>query len=100
MNQQTFKTIESFLNQHLKDSAHDRQHVDRVLYTALDIAAHEENVNYDVLIAACLLHDVARPLEAPGSDVCHARAGGANMSKFGNTAEKMRPLVDQLFPKG
>jgi HD superfamily phosphodiesterase len=27
---------------------------------ALDIAGYEMNVNYDVLICACLLHDIGR----------------------------------------
>ncbi|MBR2145622.1 MAG: HD domain-containing protein [Akkermansia sp.] len=44
----------------MTDSAHDREHVYRVLYAALNLARGEENVNYDVLIAACLLHDVGR----------------------------------------
>lgn len=35
-----------------------------------------------------------------GEATYDARAGGGNMSKFGNTADKMRPLIDQLFPKG
>ena len=43
------------------DSAHDREHIYRVLYNALAIARTEENVDYDILIAACLLHDVGRP---------------------------------------
>lgn len=82
MQRADFDRIEAYLNQHLKDSAHDRQHIDRVLYAALDIGEHEQDVNFDILIAACLLHDVARPLEAPGSDVCHARAGGAMAYDF------------------
>ena len=43
------------------DSAHDREHIYRVLHSALAIAKTEENVDYDILLAACLLHDVGRP---------------------------------------
>lgn len=28
-----------------------------------------------------------------------ARGGGFNMAKFGHTSEKLRPLLDQLFPR-
>ena len=82
MNRATFERIEAFLRQHLKDSAHDRQHIDRVLYAALDIAACEPGVNMDILIAACLLHDVARDLEGSRQDVCHAQAGSVMAYDF------------------
>ena len=47
------------------DSAHDKEHIYRVLYSALDIAQGEAGVDYDVLIAACLLHDIARAPAPP-----------------------------------
>ena len=34
-----------------------------------------------------------------GQATYDAHGGGANFSKFGKTAEKLQPLVDQLFPK-
>ena len=40
-----------------EDSAYDKEHIYRVLYNALEIAKTENNVDYDILIAACLLHD-------------------------------------------
>ncbi len=43
----------------MNDGAHDRQHIYRVLYYALDIA-EEYCIDQDVLIAACLLHDIGR----------------------------------------
>ena len=60
----------------MQDSAHDRHHIYRVLYAALDIAAHEANVDTEVLIAACLLHDIGREQQFAHSDVCHAQLGG------------------------
>jgi hypothetical protein len=46
----------------MTDSAHDRDHVYRGLYLALDIAARESGVDFDILIPACLLHDIARTI--------------------------------------
>lgn len=56
----TFSQIEKYMLECMKDSAHDKEHVYRVLYLALDIAKNESNVNIDILIAACLLHDIGR----------------------------------------
>jgi hypothetical protein len=53
MNRQTWQLLTDYMHACMQDSAHDREHVLRVLHNALDIAAHEENVNLDVLIAAC-----------------------------------------------
>ncbi len=59
----------------MRDSAHDKEHIYRVLYAALDIASHEESVDYDVLTAACLLHDIGREEQAKNPKTCHAEAG-------------------------
>ncbi len=57
------------------DSSHDCQHVYRVLYQALRLTEHYE-IDRDVLIAACLLHDIGRPAQFADPRVCHAREGG------------------------
>ena len=66
----------------MTDSAHDKEHVYRVLYTALDIAKHEENVDYDVLVCACLLHDIGRNEQFADPTVCHAEAGSEKAYAF------------------
>lgn len=66
----------------LHDRAHDRGHVYRVLYTALDLAGQEQGVELNVLIAACLLHDIARGEQAADPAVCHARAGAEKARAF------------------
>lgn len=38
MNRQTYKNSEEYMHSCMDDSAHDREHVYRVLYAALDIA--------------------------------------------------------------
>ena len=61
----------------MQDSAHDKHHIFRVLNFAVDIFGHEKSVDFDVLVAACLLHDIGR--EEQSEDVenrCHAEIGG------------------------
>lgn len=59
----------------MTDSAHDKEHIYRVLNVALEIAEGEADVNYDVLIAACLLHDVARQEQYENPQIDHAVYG-------------------------
>ncbi len=41
----------------------------------MDIAKYEDKVDYDVLIAACLLHDIGRKEQFEDPKVCHAAVG-------------------------
>ena len=58
MNRETYLLLEDYMKSCMKDSAHDKEHVYRVLYTALAIAKKEGKADVDVLIASCLLHDI------------------------------------------
>lgn len=69
------------LNQ-MRDSAHDRHHVYRVLNSALDIANHEGAVDIDVLLASCLLHDIGREKQAANLELCHAQIGSEMAYEF------------------
>ncbi len=40
-------------------SGHDYDHVTRVLSNAMILAGSREGLNYDVLVASCLLHDIS-----------------------------------------
>lgn len=82
MDVKTYKLLEDYMLQNAGDSAHDREHIYRVLYNALAIAKTEENVDYDVLIAACLLHDVGRPEQFADPGVCHAQVGSEKAHAF------------------
>ncbi len=75
MRQADFVLMENYMLSCMKDSAHDKEHVSRVLYTALDIAEQEEPVDYDILIAACLLHDIGREEQYADPKCCHAAVG-------------------------
>lgn len=88
MNQDTFSMLENYMASCMEDSAHDREHIYRVLYNALDIARTEENVDYDVLICACLLHDIGRKEQFENPALCHAEVGGNKAYQF---------LIDHSF---
>ena len=82
MDRQTYESIERYMLIWMRDSAHDKDHVYRVLYNAMTIAKDEAVQDMDVLIAACLLHDVARPEQLADPSVCHAQAGGDKAYAF------------------
>lgn len=58
-----------------EDVAHDKFHIYRVLTLAMDIARHEKQVNFNLLIIACLLHDIGRKEQNKNPKICHAKAG-------------------------
>ena len=60
MTKDNYTLLENYMLSCMEDSAHAKEHIYRVLYTALDIAGTEEAVDMDVLISACLLHDFGR----------------------------------------
>lgn len=82
MKKAQFLEIEEYMHECMGDSAHTSQHIYRVLFLALQIAQEEKNVNYDVLIASCLLHDISRDKQFSDSSVCHAEAGAKMAGEF------------------
>lgn len=82
MKKETYKMIEGYMLSCMTDSAHDPEHIYRVLYSALQIAKTEENVDYDVLITACLLHDIGRKEQFEDSALCHAEVGAKKAYQY------------------
>ena len=100
MTTELFKTIEAHMLSCMDDSAHDAEHVYRVLYNALEIAKTEVQVDYDILIAACLLHDIGRPDQVKNPALCHAEVGSEKAYLFllelgieKDCAEKVRHCI-------
>ncbi|MBQ8555701.1 MAG: HD domain-containing protein [Clostridia bacterium] len=89
MDQRTYALLEGYMLSCMADAAHDKDHVYRVLMGALAIAEGNSDVNTDVLIAACLLHDVARPIQLRDPSICHAMKGAEMARSF---------LLQQGFP--
>lgn len=75
MKAELYRQIESYMLLCMKDSAHDKEHIYRVLYMALDIAGQEKEVDREVLIIACLLHDIGREEQFQNPQLCHAQVG-------------------------
>lgn len=82
MKEKEYQLIKNYMMECMKDSAHDKEHIYRVLYTAMDIASYEEGVDYDVLIAACLLHDIGRKEQYENQALCHAIVGADKAYHF------------------
>ena len=88
MTRETFALLENYMSFCAEDSAHDKEHIYRVLAAALEIGREEASVDWDVLIAACLLHDVGRPEQFQNPALCHAQVGSEKAYRF---------LVEQGF---
>lgn len=82
MTKETYNLIENYMLSCMEDSAHDKEHIYRVLYNALEIAKAEDDVDYDVLITACLLHDIGRREQFENPAMCHAMVGGEKAYRF------------------
>lgn len=82
MKKETYERLETYMRACMSDSAHDTEHIYRVLYNALEIAKTELSVDYDVLIAACLLHDIGRKEQFADPKICHAAAGSEKAFRF------------------
>lgn len=82
MNRQTYSCIERYMHSCMKDSAHDREHVYRVLHNALRIAEGVPGVDMDVLIAAALLHDISRAEQLADARIDHALHGADKAYAF------------------
>jgi uncharacterized protein len=78
-----YNKIKNYMYECMKDAAHDTEHIFRVLYLSLDIASKiSKNINIDILIASCLLHDIGREEQYKNQNVCHAEAGGIMAKEF------------------
>ena len=82
MTAETYALLEGYMLRCMGDSAHDKEHVYRVLYTALDIAGSEREADREVLISACLLHDIGRREQFEDPRLDHAAVGAEKAQRF------------------
>lgn len=82
MTKNIYQLLENYMLSCMEDAAHDKEHIYRVLYTALDIAQTEPDVDYDILISACLLHDIGRGEQFKNPAISHADAGADKAYRF------------------
>jgi len=78
----TYNKIENYMLEMMRDFAHDSLHIYRVLHQSLAISEAYDEVNRDVLIASCLLHDIGRDSQFQNPQLCHATEGGKMASAF------------------
>ncbi len=83
MTKKQYGELAAYMEKCMSDAAHDREHVWRVLGYALRVASMEKaggrRIDYDLLIAACLLHDIGRSAQFKDPSLDHA-AVGADMA--------------------
>lgn len=82
MKKETYRLLENYMRSCCADSSHDKEHIYRVLDNGIRIGREEGNVDWDVLIAACLLHDVGRPEQFGDPALCHAQVGSEKAYRF------------------
>lgn len=83
MDKAVYLKIESYMLSCMEDSAHDAEHIYRVLGLANRLSRGvDEAVDSDVLTAACLLHDIGRAEQFKDPKVCHAEAGSKKAYAF------------------
>lgn len=101
MNTDLIYKCEAYMHDLIKnDPAHDPQHMYRVLKIAMDIADHESDVDKELLIIACLLHDIGRKAQREDPSLCHAETGGELAYSFlvqegvnARTADSVRNVI-------
>ena len=76
MTKEQYKVLNNYMLEHSDNNAHDSYHIYRVLNQALLLAKNYKDINYDVLITSCLLHDIARNKQFKDKTLCHAIEGG------------------------
>ena len=75
MRKETYSKIENYMLEMMTDAAHDCLHIYRVLNQALHFAENYNNIDTDVLVDSCLLHDIVRQAEFNDPVKCHAEEG-------------------------
>lgn len=84
MTQAEYKNIEAYMLACMaeKDPAHSAEHIYRVLANALEIAQSEPEADTDLLITACLLHDIGRQEQFADPAKCHAAVGAEKACRW------------------
>lgn len=83
MEKRVLNRVLDFMKVSMNDAAHDILHVYRVTNQAMIIAEkYKDVVDNDVLLVACLLHDIGRKAQFENPAVCHAQVGADMAYEF------------------
>lgn len=79
-----YHTLREIIREKMSYAAHDLDHVDRVTNLCLYLAEEEPGIDWEVLIPAALLHDIARRLEDEdiSGEIDHALLGAEMAGKI------------------
>lgn len=92
MKKELYNQIEEYMLDCVKESAHDCSHIYRVLNYAMHIAESETKIDYDILIAASLLHDIGRD----GKKKKHNEIGAEMAEKYLGTIDFPKNKIDAV----
>lgn len=82
MKQCQYEELEQYMLKCMKDTVHDKLHVGRVVNYAVQIAEKTAGADFDIVLAAALLHDIGREDERQDKAVCHAQAGSEKAQEY------------------
>lgn len=77
-----YQLFENYMKTCMSDSAHDTEHIYRVLNLCLELAKYENSVDFDILIISALLHDIGREIQFKNPSLCHAKVGSEKAYNF------------------
>ena len=92
MKTELYNQIDNYMKSCVKETAHDGEHIYRVLNNCLVIASNENNVDYEVLITAALLHDIGRD----GKLKKHNEIGAEMANDFLNTINFPEDKIERV----
>ncbi len=96
MKKELYNKIENYMKLCVVETAHDREHIYRVLGNCIKIAENETDVDYDILLAAALLHDIGRN----GKKKKHNEIGAEMAEEFLKSVDfpvdKIKPVCDAI----
>lgn len=97
MKKSLYDQIEAYMLSCVKETVHDMDHIYRVLNFALYIAEQEQSVDYDVLIASALLHDIGRDGENGGHNVTGAEMARNFLKEIDFPKEKIEGVYHAII---
>ncbi|MBR0540744.1 MAG: HD domain-containing protein [Clostridia bacterium] len=96
MERELFDRIESYMLECVKESAHDKEHIYRVLNYCLYLADNESGIDYDVLITAALLHDIGRDGKKKDHAVIGSEMANDYLSSIGFPRERIEAVCHAI----
>lgn len=96
MKKELYNEIEKYMKSCVKETAHDREHIYRVLGNCIKIAENETDVDYDILLAAALLHDIGRNGKKKKHNEIGAEMAEEFLKSIDFPQEKVKPVCDAI----